>query len=473
MNWRWILCMVFSASIYLGSAQQTTDTLSISFRDLPLEIVLDSITFKSGYYFSYNTDALPKGSLYTLSRTGIHVDSLLNILLVGTFLEFFRYEDQIIIRAGERQQKKEYVPPSNSVEITGWVREYRSKNPIEGVNVFINGTTLGTVTDQYGNYELSNVPFGSYILVFSHVGYELASYSLKVENNRSYAINGLLDFKVRTLDQVEIISDPIISAEEWPKYYKSFLREFLGTSANALRCEILNPEALDFSFNEVSGVLKAEALEPLIIQNEALGYRISYELESFEKGDGRTSFYGKALFTHLDPPNARLRKKWRKSRLKTYHGSIFHFFRSLVSGDLETEGYKLYGFNEISELNDKKYVQITADDLFSVGDNRYEWKLDFDGFVMVSYEKELESTQYLNYLMESDMAMNGVSTINGMYNQKPESQKSIIELKRTYVTLDHNGQIKEPLGLTTIGYWAWERVADLMPADYDPRSDNL
>ncbi|MGK7392035.1 MAG: SusC/RagA family TonB-linked outer membrane protein [Candidatus Cyclobacteriaceae bacterium M2_1C_046] len=43
--------------------------------------------------------------------------------------------------------------------------------PLPGVNVLIEGTTIGTVTDFDGNYKV-NVPGGNSVLVFSYIGYE-------------------------------------------------------------------------------------------------------------------------------------------------------------------------------------------------------------------------------------------------------------------------------------------------------------
>lgn len=458
-----------------GSAQQTKDTLSIDFKNLPLELVLDSITFKTGYYFSYNADMMPQGSLYTLKRDHIYVRDLLEELLIGTDLIFTRDSDQIILRKTKVSLRKEEVSARSArkVEISGWVRNFETKSAIEGVNVFINGTTIGTVTDQHGNYRLTNVPFGSYILVFSHVGYEMASYSFKADKPTNYAINGLLDYKVLRLDQVQIESDPIVSEEVWPKYYRIFEKEFLGNTVNALRCDIINAEVLDFSYDESSKTLKAEAREPLTIENLALGYEISYELKHFEKVNTRTSFYGKAKFSGLDPENKRTRKKWRKARLKTYQGSTLHFFQTLISGDLKKEGFRIYRIEESSAIYAKNLAGLSPESILMDAPNSFEWKLSFEGLVLVNYEKELESTQYLNSNNESEIVANGIVPVDGLNHQKAGPQRSIMELKLPAVTLDHNGQVKEPLGLTTMGYWSWERMADLMPADYDPKSDNL
>ena len=147
--------------------------------------------------------------------------------------------------------------------------------------------------------------------------------------------------------------------------------------------------------------------------------------------------------------------------------------RQAQADELKEEGFRIYSVRDISEIFNKKMVEIEPDDILARGTNRYEWKLDFDDYVMVSYDKEVESTQYLSSLNEDEISSNGLGPTSGINSHQPGAQKSMLELKRTYVTLDHNGQIKEPLGLTTIGYWSWERVADLMPADYDPKADNL
>lgn len=459
---------------FSGSAQEIRDTLSVSFRDLPLEIILDSITYKTGYFFSYNAEAIPEGSLYSLKRTNIEVQELMEILLVGTGLEQTQQGSQIIlkVKVGANSYKNNKYSKEARVEVNGWVREYHSKDPIEGVNVFLNGTTQGTVTDKYGNYKLSNVLKGNYTLVFSHVGYETASYPLSAEPDHTYVINGLLDFKVQTLSYIEIISDPIVNEDEWPKYYRMFSKEFLGTSANASKCEILNPEVLQFSYSETTNTFKAEALEPLIIQNNALGYIINYNLDFFSKENQRTSFYGKARFESITPLNHRIQRRWKKNRLKTYNGSIFHFFKSLISDNVYEEGFKIYQVNDISDIELHTLRHLTGKNILKAhGQN--EWILSFHSYVLVTYSRELESTQYIREMDQSTIKINGISLSKPLNSNTPAEQKTIIELKRKFVTLDSNGQIKEPIGLTTIGYWAWERMAEMMPADYNPKTDNL
>ena len=41
--------------------------------------------------------------------------------------------------------------------------------------MYLNGTTIGTTTDENGKYWLKNVPRGSYEIIFSHIGFEIGS----------------------------------------------------------------------------------------------------------------------------------------------------------------------------------------------------------------------------------------------------------------------------------------------------------
>ncbi len=56
-------------------------------------------------------------------------------------------------------------------KIVGHVSDSRSQEPLIGVNVFLEGTSLGAATDENGDYFIINVPAGSYKLNVSYIGY--------------------------------------------------------------------------------------------------------------------------------------------------------------------------------------------------------------------------------------------------------------------------------------------------------------
>ena len=152
------------------------------------------------------------------------------------------------------------------------------RQPVPGANVFIAGSQRGTATDVNGHYRLDNVPLGVHRLVASIIGFETKAENLHL---RRAGENKTVDFRmeeaVLELGQVTVESTEDV---EWQRRYERFKRRFIGESPNAAETEILNPYVLNFS--DRRGELKAEASEPLIIENYALGYRIRYDLTDFE-----------------------------------------------------------------------------------------------------------------------------------------------------------------------------------------------
>ena len=58
---------------------------------------------------------------------------------------------------------------AQSQSISGTVSDAANKKPIPGVTVVVKGTTTGVITDDKGNYSLSNIPRNA-TLQFSFIG---------------------------------------------------------------------------------------------------------------------------------------------------------------------------------------------------------------------------------------------------------------------------------------------------------------
>jgi len=84
--------------------------------------------------------------------------------------------------------------------VTGTVRDNASGEPLPGVNVIVEGTTNGTVTDMDGNYTLSGVSNGSRI-VFSFVGFTPNT----VEYTGQSSLNVSLTEDAQLLNEVVVI----------------------------------------------------------------------------------------------------------------------------------------------------------------------------------------------------------------------------------------------------------------------------
>jgi len=78
--------------------------------------------------------------------------------------------------------------PGGIAEINGYVREIKTGEPIIGATVFINETKTGTITDLYGNYNIT-LPTGRYNLTFRYVGMAEINQPVLIQSNGTLDVN--------------------------------------------------------------------------------------------------------------------------------------------------------------------------------------------------------------------------------------------------------------------------------------------
>jgi len=88
-----------------------------------------------------------------------------------------------------------------NITIQGTVTEKASGQPLPGVNVIIEGTSIGVTTDFDGLYTLQ-VPSNEAVLVFSYLGMQTA----KISVNGQTTINAALEEETEALDDVIVVA---------------------------------------------------------------------------------------------------------------------------------------------------------------------------------------------------------------------------------------------------------------------------
>ncbi len=161
--------------------------------------------------------------------------------------------------------------------IAGTIHHSVTGNPVSNASVFINGTSKGTVSRADGGFELTGINKGSFELVVSSVGFQTLVFSI-VFRYIATGDEATPNPRLQELDSVTIMP---WERNGWKKYGRTFIEGFIGTSAAAQDCEIKNRKVLRFRYSPKARILEVVADEPLIIENKALGYRITYQLESF------------------------------------------------------------------------------------------------------------------------------------------------------------------------------------------------
>lgn len=72
------------------------------------------------------------------------------------------------------------------------------------VSIFLEGTSIGTTTDNTGHYILTNLPVGKHTLIAKTLGYKVARKTITVESGKSQEINFVLEEEHMALNQVVV-----------------------------------------------------------------------------------------------------------------------------------------------------------------------------------------------------------------------------------------------------------------------------
>ncbi len=340
--------------------------------------------------------------------------------------------------------------------ISGIILDSETNEGLFNVNVFLNGTTLGTVSNKSGEFLLSNISPGKYTLVISMIGYQVYKKDLIV--NKNVELNIELNQTSYEIDEVSILDE---EDEEWQEQFTLFKKTFLGTSNNSKYCEIENKEIIDFHYNKNEKLFYAKANDWLKIKNLALGYRLYFNLFEYKLSrSGAVKYSGEVRFEELNENENKEDFDWPQNRLKTFNGSIRHFLVSLKQNILEQEGFRTFETDSPSwdNLRDKQLFNIELNKNVSLF-SEFENELYADTHVMVVYQNEPEEWRYYEFRKYSGSYLNKIL----------EEQTSWFWLPYSYVSFDDFGVISSNASnIKLYGYWAWERVADILPFNYLP-----
>lgn len=320
---------------------------------------------------------------------------------------------------------------------------------MSNASAYCQNTTQGTISNSAGLFYM-RLPNGGYDLVITYTGYEKKMF--RISNNQAAADTLVVELAKADQSLSEVA---VVASTEDPdglnKYGKFFTDNFIGNTAYAAQCKIENPEVLHFFYSKKRNRLKITAKEDVLIVNYALGYRLRYQLDSFsyDYGSGISQYTGSPLFQELDSTEE-VKAAWKKNRAHTYLGSRLHFMRSFYDSSLAREGFIV----EKLEDNPESVKGTIINDLYNPQDyvsDSGDVAVNWTGRYRISYKNVLPDKQFLEeYKLPA----------NTRY------QITVLDIANGFV-IEKNGYFYEQYDVINTGYWAWKKLAEVLPYDYE------
>lgn len=173
-----------SATVYPQSAK-----IDLSLQNVSLKEAFENIEKVTSYKFLYRSDLVNINAVTSIESNGGSLETVLAKLFENTQISYNILNDNLVVLTPLQKQK-----------VTGTVTDANTGDLLPGVNITVEGTTIGTVTDQSGKYSLE-LPFENSTLVFSFVGY--STEKVVVTNQEVVDVNLVADIK--QLDEIVIV----------------------------------------------------------------------------------------------------------------------------------------------------------------------------------------------------------------------------------------------------------------------------
>lgn len=196
-----ILCFL-AIQLSAASVYSQYVSLNLSMKNTTVGAVINSIKSQTGYEFSYDADLLDKviGTV-SVDMKNEQIETILNKIFGGTDINFRVLNNRIFLKEEPGKLKNLSVVNQQQSQKTVKGTVVDAANiPVIGANVFVKGTTHGTITDIDGNFTLTNVAENS-TLVISYIGF--LEKNVEVGNKTSFDIVLLEDSK--KLEEVVIV----------------------------------------------------------------------------------------------------------------------------------------------------------------------------------------------------------------------------------------------------------------------------
>lgn len=352
---------------------------------------------------------------------------------------------------------------------SGIIIDVDSEIPLANANVFLAGTLTGTTTNKDGYFELNTNGNISVPVVFSFVGY-----TTRVLSFYELASDSIIKLKKDVLEIEEINVKSNSSGWSRGRMMQVFKEEFLGTSINALFCNIENGNDIYLFYNSDTKVLHANSRKPIVIENKLLGYRVYYLLDYFRKSDSTIQFKGYCRFEELNFVKDRRKNNIEQQRGKTYLGSIMHFIRYLHNENLHkndtvydleviNQMYNYYAYssgvlNEWHNGDFDRTALYSKNEINNIYLNMYEDKFQL-------YDEENNYLSCKNLIIESE----GKRVISFDKNIKivylGNLMNSYLIPKSGTIEISENGYYN-PEQISWYGTMSKQRIGDLLPYEY-------
>jgi TonB-linked SusC/RagA family outer membrane protein len=216
--------------------------VSLDLTNVPIAAALQEIGRQSGLHFVYTEQLLPLTNRVSVKAADITVAAALTEVLLGADV------DVQLSPSGQAAIVPQRKPPrSLAGTISGTVTDAGTHEPLAAVNIQLEGTRLGALTNENGAYHIAGVPPGNYTISARRLGYARVSRTVTVTESSNTTADFALEKSATSLDEIVVTGTP-------QQQTKRALGNALGKVNAAEITQVAPPPNVQQLLNNVPGV---------------------------------------------------------------------------------------------------------------------------------------------------------------------------------------------------------------------------
>lgn len=302
------LIIACSASIFANTGYSQSSVVNMNLKNVNIHDVFVEIEKQSDFRFFYNENQLDLNKKVSVVAANNQISDVLNSLFANTDIAYKVIDKYIVLVSMKAYQASLNTNAPQQQKVTGLVTDASTGEPLPGVNIVIEGTTLGVVSDIDGRYSIE-IPSADAVLVFSYMGYLTEKIAVAGQSK----IDLKLSTDITKLEEVVVIGygtrqrknvvgavDQIQSSAIENKPSSNLIQAMQGASANLIiqqRSSNPNDNSLNINIRGMSTMNNNEPLvviDGLITEVESLGKLNPGDIENVSvlKDAGSAAIYG-------------------------------------------------------------------------------------------------------------------------------------------------------------------------------------
>lgn len=368
--------------------------------------------------------------------------------------------------------------------IVSGILTYEDGKPVSDATVAVSGTQLGSLSDEDGYYEITNVPYGEYTLIISSIEIEPAEIKIKI-SQKTNTYNAKLKQGNLRLEEVVVKNKSVKTEIEEKGYAVNVIDTRIAQLQSIQTFELLDRTAgvrirqsgglgsnIEFNINGLSGNSVRVLIDGIPVRN----YGPSFSLNSIPPAlIERIEIYKGVVPSHLADDalggaiNIVLKKSIQSSLMASYSTGSFgtHQFNASGSKRFEKSGFTVngsgfYNFtnNSYEVWGDKVYTINPTNGTIKRGDRYRRFHDDYQsyggkieaGFTNVKWAdqfyigglfsdmySEIQHGATMEIVYGNRFATQSTQMANLVYNKKDLFIKGLeIRLLATYSYLERN-----------------------------------